>query len=938
MADAIFKYWGKARPNDSGGPAWHPLVYHCLDVAAVADVIFRANVGLRQALVKMLGLEENIVRAWLLFFTALHDLGKFAESFQGIQPEVFRELNLRTPGKHYTMRHDSLGLLLWDESLSELARKENWLGLPEANDHARRWEWSEGFGYWICAVTGHHGKPPSKTDRTGGNALLQHHFGSQDVEVAAVFCRRIARLFLADIQVGEVDAKVLRANIKRTSWLLAGLGVLCDWIGSDSGRGKFEYCDPGKELPQYWKEVALVRARQAVETTGILPSPVNRHTGIRVLFPDIAQPSPLQQHVSDCALATSQQLYVIEDITGSGKTEAALTLAHRLMANGQADGLFVALPTMATANAMYERLAEAYLRLFENGTRPSLVLAHGARHLSDAFRKSVMKSMMDVAQERDMSYADDEQSAGTMCSAWIADSRKKALLADIGVGTVDQALLSILYSRHQSLRLLGLCRKVLIVDEVHAYDSYMSALLQTLLKFHAALGGSAILLSATLPKKMRADLVNAYREGIGKDPVVLTDDRGYPLLTHLDTDFETPSETPLPTREDMRGRRVDVTLLHDAADAERVLIEAARRGECACWVRNTVTDALDAYRKLKPVLGENLILFHARFAMGDRIDIENAVRERFGKPKDGQQRTPERAGWVLVATQVVEQSLDLDFDAMVSDLAPIDLLIQRAGRLHRHARDKAGNLLPQGEKDQRGTACLHVFTPKPAADPSADWFKALLPKASYVYPNHGQLWLTARMLESKRGWQLPEDARDLIEGVFGEQAEDVPEGLITRTLRVEGEDSASRALASSNALKLEIGYKTTPTAWVGEALTPTRLGEVSTSVRLAHWDGKALRLWRDKDEFAWDMSQLNVRVSLISAEAEENDPALRAAIESLKQRLPDQGKWSVLLVLSKNEAGMWVSRAKDAKANEVTLTYSSERGLIKNGKGEERGV
>ncbi|WP_419602660.1 DEAD/DEAH box helicase, partial [Thiolapillus sp.] len=211
-------------------------------------------------------------------------------------------------------------------------------------------------------------------------------------------------------------------------------------------------------------------------------------------------PTPLQQACLDLPIGTEPQLFILEDVTGSGKTEAALILAARLMAAGQAQGLYIGLPTMATANAMYDRMSTVYERLYRPGEpRPSLILSHSARHLSESFQQSLL------AAQASATHYGEEESIVAQCNRWLADNRKKALLADVGIGTIDQALLAVMPARHQSLRLLGLVGKVLILDEVHAYHAYTSEPLKRLIRFHAALGGSVILLSATLTRKQRTD-------------------------------------------------------------------------------------------------------------------------------------------------------------------------------------------------------------------------------------------------------------------------------------------------------------------------------------------------------------------------------------------------------------------------------------------------
>src|SRR5262249_39719522 len=200
-------------------------------------------------------------------------------------------------------------------------------------------------------------------------------------------------------------------------------------------------------------------------------------------------------------------LFIIEDMTGSGKTEAAVVLSHRLMLAGRAKGLYVALPTMATANAMFTRLASSYRPLFDETRPPSIVLTHGRRDLFLGFANlpnALARCDSDAREEDDPS----EIEASAFCADWIARSNKQAFLAQIGAGTIDQAILAVLPARHQSLRLWGVTEKVLVVDEAHAYDTYISTVIECLLKFHAAFGGSAIVLSATLPQEKRAAFAN----------------------------------------------------------------------------------------------------------------------------------------------------------------------------------------------------------------------------------------------------------------------------------------------------------------------------------------------------------------------------------------------------------------------------------------------
>ena len=665
-------------------------------------------------------------------------------------------------------------------------------------------------------------------------------------------------------------------------------------------------------LAEYWHNVALPQAKHALNETGIctVESVCSTMTFTR-LFPSIAEPTPLQHHVASCPIAGDPQLFILEDVTGSGKTEAALLLAGRLMASGRGDGLFMALPTMATSNAMYERLTSVYRSLYSDEATPSLVLAHAARHLSAPFMASV------AGPEK---VAVDDEAATAQCSAWLADNRKKALLADVGVGTIDQALLAILPARFQSLRLFGLVGHILIVDEVHAYDPYMNKLLQNLLTFHAALGGSAILLSATLPKHIRRQLLAAFARGCGEHETPRTESGGYPLVTAFSREIGL-TETAI---EAMSQRRcaVAVRLIAEQGEVENVIVAAALMGKCVCWIRNTVQDARDGYQSLKNRMDTDLMLFHARFAMGDRLEIENAVTQTFGR-KSGEKQ---RRGKVLVATQVVEQSLDLDFDLLVSDLAPMDLLIQRAGRLHRHSRDENGNRLSNG-KDRRESPCMVIHGPLPNEDATGNWYKSAFSKAAYVYPSHGCLWLTARLLADKAVLRMPDDARELIEAAFSEHADRIPELLRQRDQKAEAKWQADKSLAHINMLKLEEGYTATINQWRPDMRTPTRLGGMETTVRLARWDGSSLTPWYVNSDFPWDMSQVNIGSSWVDAEMEQDDPSLANEISRLKEIFPDKGKWSVLVPLIHKGESRWQGHARNKRGATVILEYNPLTGV-----------
>jgi len=901
--ELMYQNWGKANNTDSqDGSSYHLLVYHCMDVAAVGHVLLQKDKHLLNRFTEITSLSDETAANLITFYLAIHDIGKFSDRFQNLRPDIFKHLREYTCDKAYNIRHDTMGYHLWDSVWSPLWDK-NLLHL-EQNASISQNNWQYILKPWVQAVTGHHGKPPLLDDN-GMTIHVQNLFTEENIVMAKSFVKEVAELFISDKSNQSVISydEEMEDLFKRSSWLLAGLAILSDWIGSNS-----EYFPLNSKpilLEDYWNKIALPKAEEAITKAGVLPSSISPKTGMKALFHKIDIPSPLQSHVSTCKLADGAQLFILEEVTGSGKTEAALSLAHRLMKKGLAEGIFVALPTMATANAMYERLVEAYRLMFAAESTPSLVLAHSARQLSDTFRHSIGLEH----SHGDGVYARDEEAASAQCIEWLADNRKKALLADVGVGTIDQGLMAVLPSKHQSLRLLGLSRNVLIVDEVHAYDPYMHTLLCTLLRFHAALGGSAILLSATLPIKHRQELVNSFSQGLeGKQHTL--NDKSYPLITH--STVNCISETPLKIREGTQ-RKVTVEFFDDISAVKKSLVDAAEKGNCACWIRNTVDDAVDAYNSLSSKLGsENILLFHARFAMGDRLKIEKKVLDTFGKDSTN----TIRSGRILVATQVVEQSLDLDFDYMVSDLAPMDLIIQRAGRLHRHSRKK-----------RCGTPSLGIFAPPLTDNPTEDWYKDVFSKAAFVYPGHGQLWLTVRLLSEHGQLVMPDDARDFIEGVFGSDARNnVPEALIDRDDKAEGENMAAISMAKLNRLLPVKGYGATVRQWLDDTKTPTRMGDLTTNVRLARWDGEMIIPWEVDGKYAWEFSQVSMSQRKIK-DMVTYDGALKTGLEKAMDSMPDKGKWAVIIPLSKADEGRWCGFAKNDRGERIQVIYNSITGL-----------
>lgn len=913
MGREVAGYWGKADPAMGG---FHLLAFHSLDVAAVATVLLRMAPRWLQELAGLSGCTVESLQRVVPFLMALHDLGKFSDPFQDQRPDLVAVLQgMRSP--RHGRRHDTLGYLLWRAWLQELRfLPASEQGLAERHfqitvggqRQTDRGELERLFQPWMAAILGHHGRPPEEGN-LGGTAFRSHPKTGQDQSRvdAAAFVEAAHRL-LEPGELVALEANGQEERMRRSSWWLAGFAILCDWLGSDTDH--FPYAREELPLADYWPK-ALSRAEAAVDGSGLLQSSPRTFSGIAGLFPELAdRASPLQQAAATVELSGGPQLFVLEELTGGGKTEAALLLAHRLMAAGQAEGIFFALPTMATANAMHSRVEPLAARLFEGS--PSYLLTHSGPRLTEQDRLRLARG---TSGERDTYGSGEHDTASRDARSWLADGRKKALLAELGVGTIDQALLASLQSRHAALRLFGLHRHVLVVDEVHACDAYMLEVLCALLEMHALMGGSAILLSATLPLEQRQRLCRAFGKGRGLAREHLPDSAAYPLLTALGE--ERVQELPVAPRKGS-ARPLELAFHRTTDEVVQRLIQAAGEGRCAAWVRNSVADALEAWELLSEALGaENVTLFHARFALADRLHAEQAVLERFGKAGE----PGRRRGHIVVATQVIEQSIDVDFDVMVSDLPPIDLCIQRAGRLQRHPDLHPGRPAP----------VLELFAPPYVDEPPPGWLGGPFRRTSRVYDDPGVLWRTLRELERRRRLVLPDDARALVEAVYG--AREVPSSLEKRAMQSEGKELSHASVAQQAALKPGMGYLREGIDWSSECRTTTRLGEPTVTLRLARVgpDG-AVTPWSTAlaRHLHWPLSQVSVARRLICSGAPE-DEALRKSAESTQPFLGDD---IVTLPLRETADGHWECRgiAEQRQGNShvqipIRVRYSPLRGI-----------
>ena len=795
-----------AWPGKSVEGRTHPALWHMLDVGAVAACLTsrRPLTGCREA-----------DRA-ASFLVALHDLGKFSASFRAM-----------LLGRPYT------GFRHWQHSYRLLRDHDGLLsGKLGATPSVRR--------ILYAAVAGHHGGPPEHLDHRKFRDQA-NQIGAEASRIAGEAIEAVAPLFSG----ASLDA-VTESAARRLAWVLSGLTVQADWIGSNPEW--FGPQDAGTPIASYWKQ-ALARAETAIVAAGLHCSRPSPEGAVRVL-PATTGLRPMQAAVGEIDLPDGPVLALIEDATGAGKTEAALILAARMMEAGKGDGFFFALPTMATSNAMLARLEGIVPRLFDG--RPALALTHGRAGMNERFRQ---------IQGRDGS----DPSGGPSCGSWLADDRRRILLADAGVGTIDQALMAVLPTRFNTLRLRALSGHILIVDEAHEFDPYMEAQLQRLLQFHAMLGGSAIVMTATLPLGMRAGFTKAFQKGRGIRRPTDVEGHAYPMLTVIGRGIYSVHPDPVPAT----CRDLAVQRLEDEDAAARLLHSGVKQGMACVWIRNSVSGAIASAMALREA-GLQVDLLHARFTVADRLKHEDAVQKRFGRDGIG------RAGRVLVATQVVEASLDLDFDLMVTDLAPIGSLVQRAGRLWRHM-----DLRPAGKRPVAAPA-LHVLAPDPDGVDGADWLKRVLGSGALVYPQDAQ-WRTAKALFDRGMIRAPGGLRELIETVHGDDPQEVPEALQGFEIETIGRRMSEAQQAFNQVLDAEDSYDQPQMQRVfDDDRFPTRLGVPQVTLRLAREEHGRLAPWVGEGPLGWQSSEVLVSAARYRnlQGVDQERPEIRAVLEA----------------------------------------------------------
>jgi CRISPR-associated endonuclease/helicase Cas3 len=722
LNEELLRLWGKTKPGSKEPEEFHPAVFHMLDVGNVARVLLNMDTSLRwrNTLAREFASEGKNLSNWLPYFVALHDIGKVSAAFQAQNKQQLTRL--RYEGFELSpidIPHSYISQICMEDTLPQEFKISS----------TKTQIFSESLG-------GHHGRfaHPDNDIKSGRRKL-------SDESEQWKSLRKIVDSILKD-EFLKIDPNLLPdpENISTAIMAFTGFTIFCDWLGSDE---RYFKISPKIALPLY-KEKSRQQAEQIIQVSGINEKTLSfASTKTEKLFADLLPLRALQLAIDDIPedLLQYPSLTIIEAPTGEGKTEAALALAHRIAQINNTEELYYALPSMATSNQMFGRLKDHLEKRL--GLTANVKLVHGQAYLIEEDLQTV--TSITSIQPLENGETKNDTDAQEVIS-WF-NSKKRALIAPFGVGTVDQAELATLNVKHAALRMMGLVGKVVIIDEVHAYDTYMTTIIERLLGWLSSMNTSVILLSATLPKKRRLRLAQAYSM---KHVLSEAQSNAYPSLLVLnEKNFYQASPAVWQT-----NRIIELQELHlgddNPQEKAQWLLDMVSRGGYACWITNTVKRAQRISQVLNNIAPPDvdLELLHSQIPLDERQQRENHLKNKYGR--DG--KRPDSGKGIVVGTQVLEQSLDLDFDVMVSDLAPIDLLLQRAGRLHRHARLRPSNhttpkLWLNFETDENGE--LKLGTDRTV------YAEFIMRQTHKTLTEYSQI-------------QLPEDYRNLIEAVYGD--------------------------------------------------------------------------------------------------------------------------------------------------------------------------
>lgn len=622
---------------------WLPLWIHAKDTAGIIQYLIHSRY---QSLADLCGLSFEELNRLGILLAYLHDIGKITPLFQAKILESIPER--RSVFEHYGAKIPGY---------FEFINKQK-------SHHTKCGEAiliSMGFPGDISSIVGAHHGMPTEGVRNHIEDYPQHFFGMSKENEFWKNLYHEWQVFALE-SAGFSDISEIPGLNKRTQVLLSGLLIMSDWLASD--QSKFALIDDDIILSEH--EYPQSRLKNAIDNLG-LPDTWESFQE-RISEKDFEERFTFSMNkIQKTVIETVENvnvpgLFILEAPMGIGKTEAALSMAEILAAKFDKTGLFFGLPTQATANGIFERVVQ-WASLQSAECFHSINLVHGNAEFQPAF----------VDLQKGIFQIDEDDGDGGLVVHSFFHGNKQSLLSDFVIGTVDRLLMSTLKKKHAMLLHLGLSQKIVIVDECHAYDAYMNKYLDRALTWLHEYKVPVILLSATLPADRRTMLINAYLQRT--DSKMATMGTTYPRLTY--TNGDKIESIPLPSA------KTDHSVKILCGDDDTVMAEigqAVKTGACIGIICNTVFRAQQFAETAREIQGVNVILYHAQYVISDRLIREETLKKVTGKNSGSK----ERRGTVVIGTQVLEQSLDIDFDLLITDLCPMDLLLQRIGRLHRH--------------------------------------------------------------------------------------------------------------------------------------------------------------------------------------------------------------------------------------------------------------
>ena len=725
----------------------------------------------------------------------------------------------------------------------------------------------------------HHGFCPDLTF----NPLMTAAGGESWEQAREELIEKLRKIFSAEPYEVSVDEKLL----------FAGLTSVSDWIASGSIFND-PSCDYAPLIDTAFKENNLIP-----------PKFVKRQKFEELFSAPNGQPltaNPVQNTLH--AAVSEPGIYILQAPMGLGKTEAALWAAYRLLSEDKARGFYFALPTRLTATQIYWRTNSFLKRILaEDSPFRDAFLLHGTA-------------------DQVLAHAGAAADAG---GDFFSTHRRK-LLAPFAVGTVDQALLGVLPCKFSFVRLFALADKVVIFDEVHSYDLYVSTLLRALIQRLVNLGATVIILSATLTSLAAQNLLGCSQPLQSVYPALISKKGSTPVQVQ-------PLETG-------KTSTCSLTLQHSDDEAMLNALEKAERGEQVLWIENTVADAQEICLRFKALAAHRSIdlgLLHSRFRAADREQLEDTWVSRLGK-EDFSKRS---RGAVLIGTQILEQSLDIDADALFTRLAPLDFILQRIGRLWRFADT------PRPAGSQR--SCTVLLPKADALDRDASAFG----RSAYIYAPY-VLARTMQVLEKCSGSiALPADLQPLLESVYAEKTED---GLLAQYKQnlidgwpalhqrgqVELEREAKFALSGTlkiSAKAAQTRLSTYPSCSCLLLESPlTRTGDGALRCRL--WHGCELYLPEDLRSVArckltelqdqLQSSLLQVPMSSKLQKAAAQGELLKDLEETILQLLPELRYTPMVIAVVADDDGRLNLQTDFDCSSESSFYYTTEIGFAKN--------